>query len=270
MKLSVFYNHIVKASEQSGLPLTDVLDKVHAYGIEAVELDLEEALTGTEAMIKRLDAAGLSVASMYAFFDFGNQPAPEPGYAFIDTAAYMGAGKVLVIPGFMEETASPEQRSQALQSMAAALNAICDYAERKGIRVTMEDFDDIRAPFSSADALLWFLEQVPKLAITFDTGNFIYRGEDELEAFAKLKERTVHVHCKDRSLEDNGGEPRISVSGIPLYPSPVGSGCIRIAEVLRMLKAEGYADTLAIEHFDAVDQLGYMEQSAAWLRSMLD
>lgn len=67
MKLSVFYNHIVKASEQSGLPLTDVLDKVHAYGIEAVELDLEEALTGTEAMIKRLDAAGLSVASMYAF-----------------------------------------------------------------------------------------------------------------------------------------------------------------------------------------------------------
>lgn len=52
MKLSVFYNHIVKASEQSGLPLTDVLDKVYAYGIEAVELDLEEALTGTEAMKK--------------------------------------------------------------------------------------------------------------------------------------------------------------------------------------------------------------------------
>lgn len=170
----------------------------------------------------------------------------------------------------MEETATPEARGQALQSMAAALNAICDYAERKGIRVTMEDFDDIRAPFSSADELLWFLEQVPKLAITFDTGNFIYRGEDELEAFTKLKDRIIHVHCKDRSLEDSGGEPRISASGIPLYPSPAGSGCIRIAEVLRLLKAEGYADTLAIEHFDAVDQLGYMEQSAAWLRSMLD
>lgn len=71
MKLSVFYNHIVKASEQSGLPLTDVLDKVHAYGIEAVELDLEEALTGTEAMKQRLDAAGISVASMYAFLTSG-------------------------------------------------------------------------------------------------------------------------------------------------------------------------------------------------------
>jgi L-ribulose-5-phosphate 3-epimerase len=40
--------------------------------------------------------------------------------------------------------------------------------------------------------------------------------------------------------------------------------------VLKLLKAEGYGDTLAIEHFDAVDQLTYMEQSAAWLRSMLE
>lgn len=270
MKISVFYNHIVKASEQSGLPLTDVLDKVHAYGIDAVELDLQEALTDTEAMRDRLEAAGISVASMYAFFDFGHDPAPEPGYAFVDTAEVLGAAKVLVIPGFIPEASSPEDRNQALAGMAAALNALCDYAEPKGIQVTMEDFDSIQAPFSSADELLWFLEQVPKLKITFDTGNFIYRGENELEAFAKLKDRIIHVHCKDRSLTDTGGEPMISVSGTPLYPSPVGSGCIKMAEILQLLKTEGYGDTLAIEHFDAVDQLGYMEQSAAWLRGILD
>jgi sugar phosphate isomerase/epimerase len=271
LRLSVFYNHIVKAGEQRDLPLEDVLDKVHSFGIDAVELDLEEALTGKEAMKKRLDAAGIAVASMYAFFDFGNDPALELGYAFIDTAEYLGAEKVLVIPGFIEESASPEARNQALRGMTAALNTICDYAERKRIRVTMEDFDDIRAPFSSADELLWFLKKVPKLHCTFDTGNFIYRGEDELEAFAKLKDRIIHVHCKDRSLDErSGGTPRISTSGIALYPSPVGSGCIKIAEILTGLKAEGYGDTVAIEHFDAVDQLAYMEQSAAWLRSMLD
>ncbi|WNS42367.1 sugar phosphate isomerase/epimerase family protein [Paenibacillus sp. MMS20-IR301] len=270
MKLSVFYNHIVKASEQSGLPLEAVLDKVHACGIEAVELDLQEALAGAEALKQRLDSAGIAVASMYAFCDFGNDPAPEPGYRFIDTAAYFGAGKVLVIPGFLAEAASLEDRNQALKGMASALTAVCGYAEHKGIRVTMEDFDDIRAPFSSAGELLWFLEQVPKLSITFDTGNFIYRGEDELEAFAKLKHRIIHVHCKDRLLEDSGGELKLSTAGIPLYPSPVGAGCIRIAEILHLLKAEGYDDTLAIEHFDATDQLAYMEQSAAWLRARLE
>ncbi|WP_342437696.1 sugar phosphate isomerase/epimerase [Paenibacillus sp. FSL L8-0436] len=269
MHLSVFYNHIVRASEQTGLTLEEVLNRVHEFGISAVELDLEEALgCGKEVMKKRLEKAGISVASMYGFFDFGNDPNTKPGFEFIDTAEYLGAGKVLIIPGFVDETASAEERNTALQKMAGTLNIICDYAGRKRILVTMEDFDDIRAPFSGSDELLWFLEQVPKLHITFDTGNFIYRGEDELEAYEKLKRRIVHVHCKDRSLdEQNGGMPKLAMSGARLFPSPAGSGFIPIEAILTRLKAGGYDDTLAIEHFDAVDQLGYMEQSAEWLRS---
>ncbi|MNW21727.1 hypothetical protein D3C71_2228040 [compost metagenome] len=57
------------------------------------------------------------------------------------------------------------------------------------------------------------------------------------------------------------------MSGARLFPSPAGYGFIPIEEILTRLKASGYDDTLAIEHFDAVDQLGYMEQSAEWLRS---
>ncbi|WP_438497963.1 sugar phosphate isomerase/epimerase family protein [Paenibacillus sp. IHBB 3054] len=269
MRISVFYNHIVRAGEQTGLTLEEVLNRVHEFGISAVELDLEEALgCGKEVMKKRLEKAGISVASMYGFFDFGNDPDAKPGFEFIDTAEYLGAGKVLIIPGFVDESASAEERNKALQKMAGTLNSICDYAERKRILVTMEDFDDIRAPFSGSDELLWFLEQVPKLHITFDTGNFIYRGEDELEAFEKLKHRIVHVHCKDRSLdEQNGGMPKLAMSGARLFPSPAGDGFIPIEEILTRLKASGYDDTLAIEHFDAVDHLGYMEQSAEWLRS---
>ncbi|WP_379146802.1 sugar phosphate isomerase/epimerase family protein [Paenibacillus sp. sgz500992] len=269
MHLSVFYNHIVRASEQTGLTLEEVLNRVYEFGISAVELDLEEALgCGKEVMKKRLEKAGISVASMYGFFDFGNDPDTKPGFEFIDTAEYLGAGKVLIIPGFVDETASAEERNAALQKMAGTLNSICGYAERKRILVTMEDFDDIRAPFSGSDELLWFLEQVPKLHITFDTGNFIYRGEDELEAYEKLKHRIVHVHCKDRSLdEQNGGMPKLAMSGARLFPSPAGSGFIPIEAILTRLKAGGYDDTLAIEHFDAVDHLGYMEQSAEWLRS---
>ncbi|MNP47575.1 Xylose isomerase-like TIM barrel [compost metagenome] len=134
----------------------------------------------------------------------------------------------------------------------------------------MEDFDDIRAPFSSSDELLWFMEQVPKLRCTFDTGNFIFRGENEMDAFGKLKDKIVHVHCKDRSLdEENGGTPKITANGTQLFPSPVGYGCISIDEILHRLIRDGYNDTVAIEHFDAIDQLSYMQRSAEWLRSIL-
>lgn len=270
MRISVFYSHIVVASEQTGLSVDEVLNKAHQAGIDSVELDLEQVSSGVKAMKEQLERAGMSVASMYAFFDFGNDSNVEPGLRFIDIAASLGAGKVLVIPGFIEESVSREERVAALQGMAAALNEMCDYAERKHIAVTMEDFDDIRAPFSSSEELLWFLEQVPKLGCTFDTGNFIYRGENELEAFEKLQARIVHVHCKDRTLDEgNGGMPKITTNGTRLYPSPVGYGSIAIEDIITRLKANGYEGTLAIEHFDAVDELGYMQKSAEWLRSVV-
>ncbi|KGE20162.1 xylose isomerase [Paenibacillus wynnii] len=270
MKISVFYSHILVASEQTGLTVTDVLKQVHEFGIDAVELDLDQALPDKEEMKERLERANISVASMYAFFDFGNDPNVEPGLKFIDTAAFLGAGKVLVIPGFIEESAGTEERDNALQRMVGALQVMCDYAEQKNILVTLEDFDDFRAPFSTSGELLWFMEQVPKLGCTFDTGNFLVLGEDELEAFEKLKARIVHVHLKDRSLDEgNGGVPKITTDGTRLFPSPVGYGIIRIEEILNRLKANGYRDTLAIEHFDAANELSYMEQSAEWLRSRL-
>ncbi|KWX71262.1 sugar phosphate isomerase/epimerase family protein [Paenibacillus jilunlii] len=268
MQISVFYNHIVTACKQTGLPLPEVLGLVRGYGIQAVELDLDEVQPSPEAIKKLLEQAGMSVASMYAFCDFGNAPDVRPGLSFIDTAAYLGAGKVLVIPGFIGESADQELRERSLQHMAAALREMSEYAGCKGLIVTLEDFDDSRAPFSTSEELLWFLNEVPKLGITFDTGNFIYRGEDALEAFEKLKSRIVHVHCKDRSLEEHPGEvPKISTNGTRLFPSPVGSGCIPMQAILDRLETIGYKNMVAIEHFDAADQLAYMKQSAQWLQA---
>lgn len=270
MQISVFYSHILSACEQTGLNVSEVLQRVREFGIEAVELDLEQVTPSKEEMKNQLEQAGISVASMYAIFDFGNGIHVDSGFRFIDTASYLGAAKVLVIPGFIEESAGIQERADALRRMAAALKEMCDYAERKQIIVTLEDFDDITAPFSTSEELLWFLKQVPKLRCTFDTGNFIYRGEDELEAYEKLKDYIVHVHCKDRSLdEDNGGTPKITTNGTRLFPSPVGYGTISIPLILDRLIASGYDNTLAIEHFDAVDQMLYMEQSAKWIAAAL-
>lgn len=268
MKISVFYNHIITASKQAGLPVPEVLSRAREWGIQAVELDLDEVQPSRGAMKNQLEQAGISVASMYAFFDFGNAPDVQPGLDFIDTAEYLGADKVLVIPGFIEESAGDELRNSSLQRMVAALREMCEYAESKGMVITLEDFDDSRAPFSTSEELLWFMDKVPKLGCTFDTGNFIYQGEDALEAFGKLESRIVHVHCKDRSLEEHPVKtPKISTNGTKLFPASVGSGCIPIQEILERLKAIGYKDTVAIEHFDAADQLGYMQLSAEWLQA---
>ncbi|MNZ46625.1 Xylose isomerase-like TIM barrel [compost metagenome] len=129
MKISVFYNHILTASEQTKLTVEQVLNRVHEFGIDAVELDLDEVKPGKEEMREQFLNAGISVASMYAFFDFGNAPDAEPGFRFIDTAEYLGASKVLVIPGFIEESEGPAERENALNRMVGVLREMCNYAE---------------------------------------------------------------------------------------------------------------------------------------------
>lgn len=51
---------------------------------------------------------------------------------------------------------------------------------------------------------------------------------------------------------------------------PVGDGYIPIAELVQKLKDRGYRGYLAIEHYGASDQLGFMLKSAEYLKKLLN
>lgn len=268
MQISVFYDHIQEASVQSGLSIPEVLTRVHSFGIDALECCID-AVKGKESSMRRMfEAAGLRVSCLYGTFQLAKNPDQKDAYEFIDSAVKMGCDKVLIIPGFVSANAFPFIKKHAMKKMAYALRKLCDNAAKRGITITMEDFDDCIAPFSTDDELVWFMRQVPLLRCTFDTGNFKYQEIDELQAFPKLKDKIVHVHCKDRALTGVSGEiSKITVAGNHLYTASVGSGCIHMKEIFDKLNSIGYDNTLAIEHFGAPDQLTYIKQSAAWIRA---
>ncbi len=265
MKLSVCYNHILLASEQTGLSLSEVLKQVRSMGIQSIGCSYEELAPFTIEMKLLLKASGLNISCIYKHFDFGYEETGEAGYELIDLAEHMGAKFVLVIPGFLKEEPG-EKREQAIMRMVEALRLMCDYAKDKGITVTLEDYDNTCAPYTTATEILWFMEQVPGLKHTFDTGNYRYLGEDEIEAFELLKDYIVYVHVKDRSTAMKGEElAKIAADGTALFSTPVGAGIIKIKEILEKLEAMGYEGILNIEHFDASNQLEYIEQSTRWL-----
>lgn len=276
MRISVFFDHVREAAEQTGRELKDVLNQVRAMGITALECSLEsltEDIDGRKALFSQCD---MQVSCIYGMYDFANTPDVSLAYPLIDTAVSFGADKVLIVPGFTEMDGESEWeatrkvQTPAMEQIAEVLRKLCGYAKERHVAVTMEDFDDAHAPFASEVQLAWFLKQVPDLNICFDTGNFLYADVDELQAFDVLKERIRHVHCKDRSLLPNGEEiPKMTVTGKALYASPVGAGCIKMEEIIRRLKNMGYDDTLVIEHFGAADQCGFMEQSAKWLKDRI-
>lgn len=265
MKMAVFYNHIIEAAKQNKLLVTYVLSIAKSYGIDYIELDYEE-IKNPKVMYSLLKEAGMRVSSIYRIYDFGECPDGTIGYDQIEMAVTMHTDKIMVIPGFLK---GPSEKGWGIQreNMLSAMNQMCQYSNDKGVTVTIEDFDDVISPISTAEQMMWFTERIPSLKITFDTGNFMYSSKSELDAFELLKDKIVHVHCKDRTIISNGEEYKLAVDGRAMYPAAVGSGCIKISEIISALNKDGYAGIFVIEHFDVKDHLKYIEQSAKWLIS---
>ncbi len=268
MRLSVFYHHVMEAAAQRQCALEDILQKLKEYGITAVEVDLADILAA-EADGRAFDAdlqqAGLGISSIYGFYDFGKYAEEAAWKHHVDVAKSLGCERVMIIPGFYsseEDAVKAEERVR----MLAAMQQMCRYAASQGTTPTIEDFDDCSSPIATAEQMHWFAERVPELKITFDTGNFMYSEQDELEAFELLRDKIVHVHCKDRALTYRPAcEEKRTIASRAMYPAAVGSGSIRMKELVQQLIAGGYDGYYAIEHFGAEDQLEFMKKSAEWL-----
>lgn len=263
MKLSVFYAHVREAAAQASCAPQDLLPTLVGAGITGLELDLNELddLAGVKAM---LDEAGMEASNICCMFHWENGPDPARNQALIDAAVALNCRKIMPIPGFFPEGAD---RTEVLEQMGACLKELAEAAFAQGLIVSLEDYDNASSPIATAEGMQWFADQVPGVGITFDTGNFNYAGEDELEAFELLQDRIVHVHCKDRSDHAlNGEQPTRTMDGRKIYPCPFGAGFIRTDEILDRLQAIGYDDYLTIEHYGAADQLNTILASARYLR----
>ena len=270
MKMSVFFDHILQAKQQTGKSLEELLQGVRQAGIEAVEINLDYLLK-EEWVWEALKQADLKISCIYEFYEMGQQDESGMCQKHIETAVSVGADRVLVVPGFLHglefkrmQFCMPRKKAieyfmnhnRKIQRMKEQLSVMAKLGQEQGVVVTVEDFDDPHSPLSGVHGIHWFLQQIPQLGYTLDTGNYLYYGEELSEVIALLGNRIAHVHCKDRHAGDNA-----SVA--------VGTGYIPFEKVLAGLKELNYAGYLAIEHFDVPDQDGSMRSSAEMLRKWI-
>ncbi|MBQ5332788.1 MAG: sugar phosphate isomerase/epimerase [Oscillospiraceae bacterium] len=273
-RLNIFLEHIYEGAAQQDISLEKMLCFAHKAGYGGLECDLSRLSDRSETK-KLFDCCGLSVSSVYNFFDFGHEAfeiSKDKIFAHLETAAFFGAQTVLAVAGFIH---NGDNFDAVRGRMAEALSFMCETAEKYGITVTLEDFDDTAAPFSDSDGLLWFMENVPKLRFTFDTGNFAYSLENAEDAYLKLRRYVHHVHLKDRSwdslrADSDNTNGKADLSGKIMYPCEAGGGFIGIERIVKKLISDGYKGSFSVEHFGAADQLGYMRRSAENIRKIFE
>ena len=262
MKKSIFLAHVKDAARQRGGDLKEYLRLTKALGYDGLECDYSDLEHDPAGFAAMLEEAGLQIASVPQWFSFEKEVDPEQICRVVQNVAAAGGKKILAIPGFLNE-----QYPNALENMAAGLKLLCLEAEKYGIRVSLEDFDNITSPCATAEGLAWFFERVPELGFNLDTGNFLYAEQDVVEITRKFADRITHIHLKDRRetpvYEDQ--QPQYSIKDRPMYSCPVGQGDIPMEQLLTMAEQAGYDGFCSVEHYGVDDQWTFMKQSAQWL-----
>lgn len=264
-KLATFYDHILEMAKQRDMSEQEAMQEAKKLGVQQLEVSVNNGKGHEKELGRLLAAVGLGISSIPSFFDFGRDPdvecQAEPALAL---AKELGASRLLVIPGFTQ--GSPEEVEVQTETMVAGTVRLGELAAKADISLTMEDFDNAAAPFSTSHGMLRFINACPGLTACFDTGNFRFMAEDELEAYERLWGHIGHVHLKDRAFAPAYGKTGpVSVDGKTLYPCATGYGEIKIDEVIARLKADGYDGTYTIEHYDAGDMLDCLKKSAEWV-----
>lgn len=270
MKIAAFYENILEGAQKSGITDREALIKLYEQGMRAIYISYDSLRADKERLISLFREIGLEVEGLHGHFDLGQDPNNEGYMDMIRLAKQAGANKVLIVPG-MILPGEENRREEKLQNMRYALTRAVACGSQEGIIVTMENFDGITAPYNSVDGLWWFLDHVPGLMCTFDTGNFIMFHEDEIAAFHLFRDRICALHIKDRSKTAIGvGDiPKQCADGSCVFPAPVGSGYIQIREILSCLVRDGYQGNLIAELYDYGDTLEGVMESVSWLNAAL-
>lgn len=277
MKYSVFHHHICEAARESGCSVLEMMQQVRAWGIEHIELD-RDAVGADEqtigALARLLAKGGLTPSSIYGFYNWqeaGNVPGEED--LLLRQAEMLGCRRVMIIPGFWSDVTDAARCRQETAHMIAGMQRLAAMAAARGITPTIECFDDARSPIATIEGMAEFLAAVPELMVTLETGNFLFSGDDILEAQQRFAGRIAHVHLKDRFLPRLSpeitpeGDKTIAVTGEVMYPCAVGHGHIPMETVLARLKQADYSGILTIEHFGAACYTETIRRSIQWLKA---
>lgn len=274
-KLTVFYDHILNAAKQRGTTTADIAAELTACGISGVEMDYYMLKESGDGLAEELARLGLPINNCYCFFDWANHPDDQSYIEVLDTLKRNNISNLLVVPGFINREITTTGDSdiittaiaRAREAMLPNMIHLLEYAQNLNIQVSLEDFDDITAPFATIDQVKWFLDRLPSLGFAFDTGNFLYSEEDALTAYELFRNRITYVHCKDRSFTAVEGEQcQVTTKGREMYSSAVGKGVIPMMTILELLNQQEYDGPIAIEHFGSLDQLSDMKTSASFLK----
>ena len=213
--------------------------------------------------------AGITPEAVVSMVDIASFSAPDreknlsivKGY--IDQMEKRKVGILMLAPSVRSANSEDEFKIMR-ELLIAGFQKVVDYSEGSGISVTIENQSTLQRADSKTEDVRYILDCVPKLGLVLDTGNFFCVGEDILGAYELLKDRMVHMHCKDWVYNPYGHFVR---ENIPRFEgTAIGEGLIPIKELFNRLKKDKYLGNAVLEINASPITLEMLDRSADFMR----
>lgn len=243
-QFSTFSDHYLSVMQQQESTLLEAAQWIKSIGIDGVDAKT----TLSPEQMAQLQEAGIKPACAILDLSYSRQ-SPEEMLQMedkaIDFCKEYGFERLMYCPVLLPPTATEFDKDSLRRSVQR-------FAERviaEGIDLIFEDYDNERSITFNMEALDKLFELVPNANHTYDSGNFIYAGDDPMDAFKKYRNKISHVHLKDRTAVGDKAMP------------VVGSGIAPCKEVMETLLSEGYKGWFTIEGYGAKDMKAHLEAS---------
>jgi sugar phosphate isomerase/epimerase len=147
--------------------------------------------------------------------------------------------------------------------MRYTLHEVADVAARRGVKIGLEPHQQYSKTIVGLDRIFGLVDS-PAIGINFDTGNAYLAGEDPVHWLKHVRERLVHVHAKDISVQQSDAE-RGKVTGTPVGCA-CGDGVIDWAGAIDVCRTARSDLVLSVE-CGTVEQA---KRSIVYLRNLVD
>ncbi len=269
LNVSVFFVYVTWLAKERRCSIDKALEIVKGLGYSAIEVDKDELIEYPNLAEKILDK-GLKISSVYGSYNLMKDDVDD-AFELIDFAVRCKANVAMILPGNFKEgvltqeiIASEQEMFKFLQGNENVLNAVeklkktVEYAESKGVTLTIEDVGSPMSLTGYTSQIKWLLDKVDGLKFTFDTGNFYLNNQDLKYAFETFKPYTVHVHCKDYLTEPKVGSPEFSTAAISVA---VGKGKCPVSEIVNNFIMDKYKGYFTIEYLGNEDAYEVLSSS---------
>ena len=235
-KISIFCDHIETIAQQEGISFAEAAILLKEAGYTGADIRVFQK----PGEIKTLDSLGFSHACAITDINYSRGDQKELEDKTLAFLKERGFERLLLVTGLM-----PGQ-GYSKADREAARSRIADFAARvtaEGFDIVVEDYDNRRS-LCYDKALLDSLFAVSKdLGLAYDSGNFLFAGDDPVGSLKHFLDRVKHVHLKDRT------------SPTDMTCKPVGTGCIQMETIIRTLKESGYKGWLTVEQYGSRQML---------------